>query len=253
MYQEERHRLIIESARRDGRVDSVTLAEDFDVSLETVRRDLTVLERQGLLKRTHGGAVPLQRTGFDVLLTARAQLMVEEKRRIAKAAVDFLPEEGSILLDGGTTVAMLAELLPLETSLTVVTNALPITVILGGHKDITLLVVGGILRERSQCVVGEWALHNLHDVRVDVAFLGTNGLTVERGISTADQREAEVKRAMLRAARKVVLMTDHTKIGLDDFCRFGDLGEIDALVTDSGLDPDLEAELRSAVENIVVA
>jgi len=253
LYREERHRLIIETAREAGHVESAPLAELLNVSLETVRRDLTVLERRGLLKRTHGGAIPIHRLPFDARLAERSEMMVEEKKRIAKAALAHIPEEGSMLLDGGTTTAMLATLLPSELSLTVVTNSLPIATILSTNPRLTVVSPGGTLRNRSKCYVGRWALQNLLEIRVDVAFIGTNGLTVERGLSTADEREAQIKRAMIQAAREVIVLTDHTKIGVDDFCRFGNIEEIDLLITDSGLNGDLKSELEAYVDEIVIA
>lgn len=252
IYQEERRQLIVDRARQDGRVESAALAVAMDVSLETVRRDLAALERQGLLRRTHGGALPLQKGPFDARLSARAQVMISEKRRIVKAALDLLPAEGSVLLDGGSTTVLLAELIPADSTLTIVTNALPIAATLATHRNITLRVVGGVCRERSQCFVGHWAVQNLREIRIDVGFLGTNGFTIERGLSTADEREAEVKHAMIEASRRVIVLTDHTKIGLDDFCRFGGLDDIDTLITDTGLDSDLEDDLRSSGLEVIL-
>src|SRR5947209_13387843 len=126
MYQEERQAVILERARSEGRVDVGELAADFDVTPETVRRDLTALERHGLLRRVHGGAIPVERLGFEPGLQTRDSTMAPEKDRIARAAVAELPDEGAILLDAGTTTARLAEMLPTDRELTVVTNGLPI-------------------------------------------------------------------------------------------------------------------------------
>lgn len=238
-------------AQEKGRVESSVLAEVLDVSLETVRRDLTTLERQGHLRRTHGGAVLIQKMPFDSKLAARAQLMIEEKRRIAKAALEFLPTEGSILLDGGSTTAMLADLLPEDSGLTVVTNSLPIASLLGGNRTITLQVTGGVVRERSQCLVGRWALETLRQIRVDVGFIGTNGLSIERGLSTLDEREAQVKHAMIEASRETIALADHSKIGVDDFCTFAALRDVEVLITDSGVDGELEVDLRSVIQTVL--
>lgn len=228
------------------------LAEQLSVSAETIRRDLTALERQGLLKRTHGGAIPIQRLGFDPVLVTRASQMVEEKTRIGKAAADFLPTEGSILLDGGSTTAVLADAIPDECSLTVLTSALPIAVSLSAKANLTVLMPGGAIRNRSMCLVGPWAVRDLGDVRVDTAFIGTNGLSAERGLSTADQLEAVTKQAMVTAARRVVVLCDHSKIGVDDFFRFASLSDVDVIITDSGLDSDLAEDLRAAVPTLVI-
>jgi DeoR family transcriptional regulator, fructose operon transcriptional repressor len=234
MYAEQRQQRIVELARGAGRVDVAALAAEFEVTAETVRRDLTALERNGLLRRVHGGAIPVERLGFEPGLAARDTVMTEEKERIAKAALAELPTEGSVLLDAGTTTARLAELLPSDRDLTVVTNALPIALTLSVRPGLTLLL-GGRVRGRTLAAVDDWALQGLRDVNVDVAFVGTNGISVERGLTTPDPAEGAVKRAMIAAAGRVVVLADHTKVGVETFARFGDLGDVDLLVTDAGL------------------
>lgn len=252
MYAEERQVFILGLARREGRVDAGMLAEQLNVSAETIRRDLTALERQGVLRRTHGGAIPIQRLGFDPVLVTRASTMVEEKTRIGSAAVNYLPAEGSILIDGGSTTAALAGSIPEDRSLTVLTGALPTAVSLAGKANLTVLMPGGALRPRSMCLVGPWAARDLGEVCVDTAFIGTNGLSLERGLTTSDQSEAVTKQAMIKAARRVVLLCDHSKIGADDFFRFASLSEVDVLITDSGLDPDLAEDLKTAVPVVIL-
>jgi DeoR family fructose operon transcriptional repressor len=253
VYQEERQSTIIEKARSKGRVDVAELAADFDVTPETVRRDLTALERHGLLRRVHGGAIPVERLGFEPGLSARDSAMAPEKARIARAALAELPAEGAILLDAGTTTARLAELLPTDRELTVVTNAVPIAMTLSTRRNVTVLTIGGRVRGRTLAMVDQWALRVLADTFVDVAFLGTNGVSVERGLTTPDVAEAAVKRAMLQAARRTVVLADHTKVGNDCFARFGDLEEVDTLVSDEGLDIDLAADLQAAGPRVVLA
>lgn len=228
------------------------LAEQLNVSAETIRRDLTALERQGVLRRTHGGAIPIQRLGFDPALITRSSAMVEEKMRIGEAAVSYLPAEGSILIDGGSTTIALAESIPADRSLTVLTIALPTGLSLAAKPNLTVLMPGGAIRARSMCMVGPWAVRDLADVRVDTAFIGTNGLSIERGLSTSDQAEAVTKQAMIKAARRVVVLADHSKIGADDFYRFAALSDIDVLITDTGLDPDLAEDLRATVPSLIL-
>jgi DeoR family fructose operon transcriptional repressor len=253
MYAEQRQQRIVELARSAGRVDVAALAAEFGVTAETVRRDLTALERHGLLRRVHGGAIPVERLGFEPGLAARDAVMTEAKERIAKAALAELPAGGSVLLDAGTTTARLAELLPGDRDLTVVTNALPIALTLSVRPGLTLLLIGGRVRGRTLAAVDEWALRSLRDVYVDVAFVGTNGLSPERGLTTPDPAEAAVKRAMIAAARRVVVLADHTKVGERNFARFGDLEDVDVLVTDSGLDADATARLEAAGVEVVRA
>ncbi|HET8977440.1 MAG TPA: DeoR/GlpR family DNA-binding transcription regulator [Solirubrobacteraceae bacterium] len=253
MYQEERHAAILERARSEGRVDVADLAEHFDVTQETVRRDLTSLERHGLLRRVHGGAIPVDRLGFEPKLAERDSAMADEKARIARAALAEVPAEGVILLDAGTTTARLAELIPAERELTVVTNALPIAMALSARPSVTVLTVGGRVRGRTLAMVDQWALRVLSETLVDVAFLGMNGVSVQRGLTTPDVGEAAVKRAMLQAARHVVVLADHTKIGNDTFARVGGLEEVDVLISDDELDPAVAIDLQAAGPRVVLA
>ena len=253
MYAQERHRLIVERARQDGRVEVNALATELAVTTETVRRDLTVLERHGLLRRVHGGAIPVERLSFEPGLAARDAAMTDEKERIAKAALAELPDGGSVILDAGTTTVRLAGLLPGDRELTVVTNALTIAALLSVHGNITVHLVGGRVRGVTQATVGEWGRGPLEQVHVDVAFIGTNGVTVERGLTTPDITEAEAKQAMIKAARHVVVLADHTKLGSDHFARFGALDEVDVLITDSGADPELTEAVQAAGPRVVRA
>jgi DeoR family transcriptional regulator, fructose operon transcriptional repressor len=245
MYAEERLQLIVARARAQDRVDVAALAAELEVTPETVRRDLTSLERQGLLRRVHGGAIPVERLGFEPAVGQRAEHHQEEKDRIAKAAIAELPAQGAILLDSGTTTARIAELLPLESELTVVTNSLPIALTLSVRPNLQVLITGGRVRSRTLAAVGDWAGTTLGSVRVDVAFLGANGVSAVHGLTTPDQTEAAAKRAMIHAARRPVVVADHSKLGTDYFARFGELDSIDTLITDAGADDDLIAELES--------
>lgn len=251
MYAEERQQHIVERARRDGRVDVAELSAELSVTGETIRRDLSVLERHGLLRRVHGGAIPVERLGFEPALAARDTVLTAEKDRIAKAALAEVPEEGSILLDAGSTTARLAAILPVDRQLTVLTNALPTALALATRSNITVLFVGGRVRGRTLACVDPWAIEALGQSYVDVAFIATNGLSVQRGLTTPDQAEAAVKRAMIAAARRTVLLADHTKLSTDHLARFGGLSEIDTFVTDTGVDERTAAEIESQGPRVV--
>jgi DeoR family fructose operon transcriptional repressor len=253
MYAEERQQLIAERVHLDGRVDVGLLAAEFDVTPETIRRDLTALERQGRVRRVHGGAIPFERLGFEPALAARDAVLPAEKERIAKAALAELPPEGAILLDAGTTVGRLAEYLPNDRELTVVTNSLPIATLLASRSNVTVLALGGRIRGRTLAAVDVWALRALREAYVDVAFVGTNGLSIERGLTTPDLAEAAVKGAMIAAARRVVVLADHTKIGHDAFARFGQVADIEALITDDGVDLDVAEAIEAAGPRVVRA
>src|SRR4029453_7197275 len=231
LFAEQRQQRIVEQARLAGRVDVAELAAELAVTPETVRRDLTVLERQGVLRRVHGGAMPVERLGFEPGLAARDAVRRAEKERIAKAALSELPVEGSILLDAGTTTARLAESMPANRDLIVVTNSLPIALSLSVRPGLTVRLVGGRVRGRTQALVDDWALRGLGATYVDVAFIGTNGITVERGLTTPDPAEAAVKQAMLAAPRRGGGLGDPPKGGAVRFARFGGLREVAILIT----------------------
>ena len=253
MYAEERQGEITRQARAAGRVDVAELAAGFQVSLETVRRDLTVLERLGVVRRVHGGAIPAERLRHEAALAVRATERLEQKRRIAEAALSELDGAQTVLLDAGSTTAQLAELLPAGRDLTVVTNALPIATALAPRLDLTVHLLGGRVRPRTLASVDHVALAGLAELSVDVAFLGANGVSAERGLTTADPAEAAVKRAMVAAARRAVVLADSSKVGDDQFARFARLEDVETLIMDSGVDPRHAAALEAAGPKVVLA
>jgi DeoR family fructose operon transcriptional repressor len=246
MYAEERQQGILTQARSQGSVDVDTLSTGFAVSSETIRRDLKTLERAGHVRRVHGGAIPTERLTFEPALAQRDQVMTEAKRAIAQRALDEVPEEGAILVDSGSTTRRFAQVLPDDRALTVVTNSPAIGLSLAHRDEITVMLLGGRIRKKTLATVDDWALQAISLVHVDVAFIATNGLSVSRGLTTPDPAEASIKRAMITSARRVVVLADHTKIDEDYFARFGDLSDIDLLVTDSGIDDAANEKLNQA-------
>jgi DeoR family fructose operon transcriptional repressor len=238
MFAAERQQEIMRLARDSGRVDVLSLAEEFQVTAETVRRDLKALDRAGLVRRVHGGAIPVGHLDFEPDLAERDAVAADEKERIARAALAELPVDGSVILDAGTTAARLAAGLPVDSALTVVTHALPVAARLADHPGIALHLVGGRVRHRTRAAVDAWALRAYAEIKADVVFLATNGFSLEGGLTTPDLAEAAVKRAVVGAARRVVLLADSAKFGQQHFARFGDLADVDLLITDTGLAPD---------------
>ncbi|TFV81130.1 DeoR/GlpR transcriptional regulator [Blastococcus sp. CT_GayMR20] len=238
-----------------GRVAVTAVAEEFGVTTETVRRDLAVLERAGMLRRVHGGAVPSGAlTLVEPGLGERHGRRSEAKKAIAAAALDLLPgAEGSIVLDGGTTTAALAELLPAERRLLAVTSSVPIAARLSAAPGVTLHVLGGRVRGVTQCAVGETTVRALSELRVDVAFLGANGISPTHGFTTPDDAEASVKRAMVRAGQRVVVLADSSKLDREHLVRFAAPEDVDVLVTDAEADPGVVAELEKAGIDVVLA
>ncbi|MER5805864.1 DeoR/GlpR family DNA-binding transcription regulator [Streptomyces mirabilis] len=253
MYAPERQQEILRLARDGGRVDVLSLAEEFQVTAETIRRDLKTLDRAGLLRRVHGGAIPAGRLDFEPDLAERESTAADEKDRIAQAAVAELPDQGTMILDAGSTVARLAGDLPLEATLTVVTHSLPIAARLADHPGIQLHLVGGRVRHRTRAAVDAWALRAYAEIRADVLFVAANGFSAEHGLTTPDLAEAAVKRAAIRAARRVVLLADSSKHGQEHFARFGDLSDVDLLITDSGLSPEAATDIERGGTEVVRA
>jgi DeoR family transcriptional regulator, fructose operon transcriptional repressor len=254
MYADERRDEIALRARHHGRVEVAALAAEFAVTPETVRRDLTELERRGTLRRVHGGAIPTDRLRTEHAVADRAARNPGEKGRIAAAALAELPDAGgTIVLDAGTTTGALAAALPAGLELTVVTNAVPIALALADRPELEVLLVGGRVRARTQATVDDWALRTLEELSVDVAFVAANGVHLDRGLTTPDPAEAAVKRAFVRTGRRVVLLADHSKLGQDHFVRFASFDEVDRFVTDVGLDPRDHDELQETGLEVVLA
>lgn len=253
MHGAERRQMLAQRARRDGRIDVSAAAEEFGVAPETLRRDLSALERQGVVRRVYGGAIPVERLDFEPGVATRDQTNAAAKERIARAAVDLLPTRGTVLLDAGTTTARLARLLPEDRELTVVTNSLPAANQLCARSNCTLYLLGGRVRGTTLASVESWALDVLDGLTVDIGFFGANGFSVSGGGTTPEPAEAAVKAAMVRACRRRVLLVDHSKYGDDQFSRFAALSEVDTVVTDSGLDEHAREELQRADTEVSVA
>jgi DeoR family fructose operon transcriptional repressor len=226
-------------------LDANTVAIDLGVSPETVRKDLIRLERQGLLRRVHGGAVPIEHLAFEPAVSARTEYP-DEKARIARAALAHVPTHGSVLIDAGSTTARLMEMFPVLRDITVYTNTLTLALALVGRGRLTVYTLGGRVRSRTSAEVDEWAARSLQAINVDVAFLGTNGISLSRGLTTSDPAEAATKRLMLAAAERRILLADHSKVGAVSGCQHADLDDIDLLITDTGLPDDQLTAVQAA-------
>lgn len=236
MYAEERRQHLVDFARTNGRVEVSVAANSFNVTPETIRRDLESLDRRGILRRVHGGAMPTELLPMgDLTLSVRESSASVEKESIARAALALLPTEpgSSVLFDAGTTTGRLAAILPAETNLVVFTSSLPIASMLSSRTDCQVEMLGGRVKGVTQTCVGAQALDTLARIRVDVAFLGTNGLSVEHGLSTPDPEESLLKRRMVACARKTVVLSDSRKFGAETTSSFASLTDIDVLVTES--------------------
>jgi DeoR family fructose operon transcriptional repressor len=255
VYAEERQHALASLVNERGRLAVAAVAEQFGVTTETVRRDLALLERAGMLRRVHGGAVQAGAlTLVEPGLGERRDTRTEAKRKIAAAALYLLPAaDGSVILDGGSTTAALAEVLPIDRALYVATNSVPIASRLSVSPGVTLHVLGGRVRGVTQTAVGDATVRAMQDLRVDVVFLGTNGVSPVHGFSTPDEAEAATKRAMVRAAQRVIVLGDSSKLGREHLMRFAAIEDVDVLVTDGEADPGLVAELETMGIEVLVA
>lgn len=254
MYAEERQQAIARLVNQRGRMSVNQLAREYDVTTETVRRDLSTLERMGLVRRVHGGVVPPASVSLiESGIRERDQVNIEIKERIARAALDHLPPPGgTIVIDAGSTTSRLASLLPPDHQLTVVTHAVPIAARLAGQRQIDLQLLPGRVRRTTQAAVGADTVAALSHLRVDVAFLGTNGVTADHGLTTPDPDEAAVKRALVESGRTVVALADASKFGIETAIRFAAPGEIDVLVTDKDVSTaDRRALTKTGIEVVV--
>lgn len=255
MYAEERQQAMAQLVAERGRVSVSVLAEQYDVTTETVRRDLSTLERLGLVRRVHGGVVPANSlTVIESGLLERDSANTAVKERIARAAVDLLPPPGStVIIDAGSTTARFAGLLPRDHRLIVFTHAVPIAARLANNPQIELHLLPGRVRLTTQAAVGADTVQALSQLRADAVFLGTNGLSVGHGLSTPDRDEAATKRAMVTACRQVVVLADASKLGEESLMQFASLSDVDVLVTDDGMPEADRDEISAAGVEVVTA
>lgn len=256
----QRRQRIVELVRADGEQRVADLAARFDVSTVTIRTDLAALEREGRVVRAHGAATAPETTDEKTagLVTSllklgeRATLHLEQKRRIGRAAAARVTPGDTILLDAGTTSVEIARQIARVEPLTVVTNALNVALELGAAPAQRLILLGGAYHAESSSTVGPLAVQSLSDLAVGTLFLGTQAFDAAPGLTDSTMEIAEVKRAMIRAARRVVLVTDSSKWGRASLHRVADLEEIDTLITDDGL-PAAARELcaRLGVELVI--
>ncbi|MFI1398173.1 DeoR/GlpR family DNA-binding transcription regulator [Streptomyces sp. NPDC020681] len=235
MQGEDRQRFILTRARAEGSVDVQVLAKELDVSSETIRRDLRVLESYGLLRRTHGGAYPVETRGYETTLDARTSRFVPEKRRIAAAAVELLGPAETVYVDEGFTPQLIAEALPDDRPMTVLTAALGVAHLLSHRENTTVLLLGGEIRATTRSTLGPWATQMLDEFVVDIAFMGANGISREHGVTTPDPAVGKMKARAMKVSRRKVFCGIHTKFGAVSFCRFADFREFEAIITDSQL------------------
>lgn len=245
LFQQERQREITAVTLEAGRAEVADLAERFGVTTETIRRDLSELQKRKVLRRVHGGAVPWEATVFEPLLSVRSQRNENEKRRLAIAAIDELPDNGTVIIDSGSTLTRFAQAITGNLSLRVVTNSLTVASCLAEHESLDVIVVGGKVRKNTLAMVDAQAIAAVEPLSVDTLFISTDSASARTGLTTPYREEAALKQTMIGAARRVVALVDHTKFGEDHFARFAEWSDIDVLITNRELDPRVVDEIEA--------
>lgn len=244
-FQTERQDEIARMIAELGRVEVAELATRFGVTSETIRRDLSELQEQRLARRVHGGAVVFDAAGFEPLLSVRDELNTTEKRRIARRAIEELPDSGTILIDSGSTLTRFAEVIPRQHNLRVVTNSLHTVFALADREWSEIVVLGGRLRVNTLAMVDDQTMDQVEQLVADTLFISCDGLSAERGLTTPYRQEAALKQTMIRSAHRVVVLADYTKFGQDHYARFADWSDVDLLITNTEADPTTLAAIES--------
>lgn len=249
----ERHAQILQLLRQNGFVSVNEFSEKLAVSDMTIRRDLGELQEMGLLTRFHGGATLVSERGdTEWPFMLREQEHLEQKQKIGRKAASFVQDSDVIILDGGSTTLQMADHLT-QDRLTIVTNCLPIMQSLSSRRNINLMSTGGMFYADNQCFIGPAAVRSLKDINAHIAFMATTCLSLKKGMTNRKIDEAEVKRAMIEAAERVILVMDSSKMNCHTLATVSPLEAIHVLVTDAGLAAEDKATIEARGVEVVIA
>jgi DeoR/GlpR family transcriptional regulator of sugar metabolism len=248
---EERRQRVLDLVHQRGFIALEDLKQAIQVSESTLRRDLDYWHRQGMLKRTHGGAIYLGDGSTLPALEERATRQLAEKRAIAEAAVERMTDGDAILLDGGTTTLEVARLL-VGRSMQIVTNSLPIATLFASSRETDLILLGGYVYPKTGVALGPLTIRMLPDIHVNQALLSCSGITA-RGLFNSNLLLVETQRQMMRCADEVVIVADHTKIGRPALAFLCELSEVDTLIIDNGLSAEQRELLSVGDVRLIVA
>lgn len=241
---------IAQKVQQQGRVNVAELAEEYGVSTMTIRRDLARLEQEGLVTVAYGGAILKQRSRIEADMTQKQTAFLDEKRRIARAALAFVQDGDAVFVDAGTTACEAARLLEQRNDLQIMTNSLMAANILAASGKNRLTICPGEYREMSMAFMGQMTDEFLDSFRFDVLLLGVEGITAE-GIYVPDEKDGITKRKLIRQSDTVVCLADHSKFGQTFHYRIAGLQDAAHLVTDSGLDGAAAAQLGGCADLIL--
>jgi len=245
LFAEERKDTIVKLVNERKKVLVPDLIDYFKMSPATIRNDLRDLEAAGLIKRTHGGAIPSDsvRVGFELDSTKKNVKQLNEKEAIARKAAELVEDGDIIILDTGTTTLEMAKRLKDKKNVTVIVNDIEIAACLEQFDGISVVVIGGTLRKKFHCTIGPFAVKLLSELNVDKVFIATNGFSVEKGCTTPDINQAEIKKVMVQITTQVIVLCDSSKIGKNSFVQFVQPKEIDTFITDDQASPDVVSAL----------
>ncbi len=249
MLAEERRQRVLDLVSRQGCVALAELAEAISVSESTIRRDLDYWHQQGVLKRTHGGAIYLGELGESAALPAleeRSSRQIEEKRLVARVAAERIRDGDALLLDGGTTTLEVARLL-VGRSLQIVTNSLPIANLFASNRETDLVMLGGYVYPKTGVALGPLTVRMLEDIHVHQTILSVGGIT-PKGLFNSNLLLVDLERRMMRCADEVVVVADHTKVGRQALAFLCEQGDVDTLIVNDAL----TAEQRTVIDESAV-
>jgi DeoR/GlpR family transcriptional regulator of sugar metabolism len=249
----ERQQQLIYLLERQQRISVVQICEEFSVSEATARRDLDVLEEQGLIQRVHGGAIPVRRAEPELPILQRGQEQASEKQRIGRAAARLVSDGETIFLGSGTTVLEVARNLRQRRNLTVITNSLPVLNILADLPEATVVSLGGMLRRSELSFIGHITELSLAEVRVDKVIIGIHALSLEHGLTNEYLPETLTDRAILRIGQEVIVVADHTKCDCVSAAFVAPITSMHKLVTDAQTNQEWIREVEAKGVEVIVA
>lgn len=235
MFAEERHAKIADLLSKKSSIKVNELVSLFKISESTIRRDLQDMEERGLLTRTHGGAMGAQKTSFEPTFKEKEYEQHNEKTNIGKIAASMIKDGDTIILDSGTTIMEIARLITAK-NVTVITNSIDVAAELSHKEHVELIITGGTLRTTTRAMVGHITETALKNFRVDKAFIGANGISLDEGLTTPNFIEAQTKKAMINAANKVIVVADSTKFNQVCFSVISPIGVVSTIITSDTLD-----------------
>jgi DeoR/GlpR family transcriptional regulator of sugar metabolism len=253
MFIEERHKKIVEIVESKSRVTVKELAEEFNLNSMTIRRDFFELEKKGLLQRVHGGAICARGRSYEPPFIKRSTDNLEAKQKIGRKAAEYIHDGDSIALDVGTTTIEIAENLKGKTNLTILTPSIRIAQILADNPNIRIICTGGILRPNEHSLIGDLAIATINNFYVDLLFLGMGGIDFAAGLTEYNLDDAQIKKALIKNAKEVILVADSSKFKKVAFTFISPIKVINRIITDSKIDNEVARRIKEVDIELIIA